>query len=156
MQKEELRRMPLTLQQNSFSSVSEKQWQADLDEQHDGWSFSERRVIAAMENYLEKCIGLGALDCEPEGAEVCLRYILKHAKRRNSSIFEIFDTKEKKDHFVARRRRWLEHQGERVALQESGQNDWQDVKCEGKMAKAPPCPERSMKTPGRRKPVDFC
>ena len=35
----------------------------------------------------------------------------------------------------------------RVALQESGQNDWQDVKYEGTMAKAPPCPERSMKTP---------
>ena len=54
---------------NSLSSVSERQWQADLDEQHDGWSNSERRVIAAVEDFLEKCInfkveicGLGALD----------------------------------------------------------------------------------------------
>ena len=67
-----------------------------------------------MEDYLEKCInvkggdcGLGALDGEE--AEVCLRYILKHAKRRGSGIFEIFDTEAKKDHFVASRRRWLNH-----------------------------------------------
>ena len=58
-----------------------------------------------------------------EEAEVCLRYILKHAKRRGNGIFEIFDTEEKKDHFVASGGRWLEYQGERVALQESGQND---------------------------------
>ena len=69
VQKAELRRTPITLQQNSFSSVSERQWQADLDEQRDGWSLLEKRVIAAMEDYLEKCIniqveiaGLGALD----------------------------------------------------------------------------------------------
>ena len=36
VQKEELRRTPITLQQNSFSSMSERQWQADLDEQRDG------------------------------------------------------------------------------------------------------------------------
>ena len=53
-----------------------------------------------------------------EEAEVCLRYILTHAKRRGSKIFEIFDTKEKNDHLVASRRRWLEYQGERVALQD--------------------------------------
>ena len=38
VQKEELRRTPVTLQQNSFSSMSERQWQADLGEQRDGWS----------------------------------------------------------------------------------------------------------------------
>ena len=139
--------MPLTLQQNSFSSMSEKQWQADLDEQHDSWSYSERRVIAAMENYLEKCINIkvetAALELlmEPEGTEVCLRYILKHAKRKDSGIFEIFDTKEKKDHFVASKRRWLERQEEKVALQESGY-EWHDITYQGIMAKAPPCAER--------------
>ena len=118
VQKEETRRMPLTLQQNSFSLMSERQWQADLDEKHDGCSYSERRVIAAIEDHLEKCINMkveiAALEIlmEPEEAEVCLRYTLKHAERRGSSIFEIFDTKEKKNHVVASRRRWLEHQGE--------------------------------------------
>ena len=37
-QKEELRRTPITLQENSFSSMSERQWQMELDEQRDGWS----------------------------------------------------------------------------------------------------------------------
>ena len=87
-QKEDRRRMPLTRQQNSFSSVSERQWQADLDEQHDGWSYSERRVIAAKEDYLEKCINLkveiaaSELLMEPEEAEVCLTYIPKHEEKR--------------------------------------------------------------------------
>ena len=56
VQKEELR-------------VSERQWQTDLDEQRDGWSHLERRVIVALEDHLKKCInikggdcGLGALD----------------------------------------------------------------------------------------------
>ena len=152
VQKEELRRTPITLQQHSFSSMSERQWQADRDGLHDGWSHLERRVIAAMEDYLEKCINITVeiagleLLMEPEEAEVCTRYIVKHAKRRGSGIFEIFDTKEKKDHFVASRRRWLEYKGERVALQESGKNYWQDVTDVG-MANAPPCPERSVKTP---------
>ena len=58
-------------------------------------------VLAAMEDYLEKCINLKVeiaaleLSMEPEEAEVCLRYILKHVKRRGSDIFEIFDTKER-------------------------------------------------------------
>ena len=65
---------------------------------------------------IRKEVEIAALELlsEPEEAEVCLRYILKHAKRRGSSIF---DTKEKNDHPLASSRRWLEHQGERVALQ---------------------------------------
>ena len=119
----------------------------------DGWSLLEKRLIAAMEDYLEKCINIqveiAALELlmGPKEAEVCLWYILKHAKRRGCGIFEILDSEERRDHFVESRIRWLEYQGERVALQENGQNDWQDVKYEGQMAKAPPCPERSMKTP---------
>ena len=152
MQKEELRRTPITLHQNSFFSVRERQWQPDLDEQRDGWSHLERRVIAAMKDCPKKCINvkveIAALELlrEPGEAEVCLRYILKHAKRRGSGIFVIFDTQEKMDHFVASRTRWLEYQGERVALQESGQHDWQGDKYEGIVAKAP-CLERSLKTP---------
>ena len=67
--------------------MSERQWQADLDEQRDGWSH-ERRVIAAMEDYLDKCINIEVeiatleLFMEPEDAEVCLTDILKHAKEK--------------------------------------------------------------------------
>ena len=49
-------------------------------------------VIATMEGYLEKCINIkveiAALEhlMEPEEAEVCLRYILKHAKRKGCRI----------------------------------------------------------------------
>ena len=65
--------------------------QADLEEQRSIWSSQERKVIAAMDNYLEKC----------HEAEVCLRYILTHPKRTGSRIFEIFGTIEKNDHLVA-------------------------------------------------------
>ena len=44
---------------------------------------------------------------DPGDSEVCLRYILAHAKRRGSRIFEIFSTKEKTDNLVASRNRWL-------------------------------------------------
>ena len=51
-----------------------------------------------------------------------------------------FSTQKRKiDHLVASRNRWLEYQGKRVAQQ--------DVNYEGTMAKAPPCPERRMRTP---------
>ena len=30
--------------------------------------------------------------------------------------------------------------------QESGQNEWHDIECQGTMAKAAPCPERTLKT----------
>ena len=35
-----------------------------------------------MEDYLEKC--------EPEEAEVCLRYVLKHAERLEAAVFSRF------------------------------------------------------------------
>ena len=40
------------LQQISFSSTNERQWQADLEEQRSIWSSQERKVV--MDNYLEK------------------------------------------------------------------------------------------------------
>ena len=42
---------------------------------------------------------------EPENEEVSLRYILKYSTREGSNIFQLFDKAEKKDHFVASRRR---------------------------------------------------
>ena len=84
---------------------------------------------------------------DPEDSEVCLSYILAHAKRRGSRIFEIFSTKEKSDHLMASRNRWLEHEGKRVAQQDRWPSDLPDVNYEGTMAKAPPCPERRTRTP---------
>ena len=57
--------------------------------------------MAAVENYLERCIdirvGIETLEplMEREEGEVCMRYILKHAMRRG----EIFHTEEKKGSF---------------------------------------------------------
>ena len=108
----------------------------------------KKDVTGAVEEYLERCadikVDMEAWDrlMEPEEAEVCLRYILKYATGRGSNIFHLFDTR-----FVASKRRWLEHQGERVDLQESWQNEWHDIKYQGIVAKDPLCPERTLKTP---------
>ena len=110
-------------------------------------------VIAGMENYLNKGddmkVDIEELELlmDPEDSEVCLRYILTHARRRGSRIFEIFSTKEKMDHLVTTRNRWLEYQGMRVAQQKRSQSDLKDVNYERTMAKAFPSPERRMRTP---------
>ena len=84
---------------------------------------------------------------EPEKLEVSTRYILKHSTRGGSKFFQLFDTSEKPNHFVASRRRLLEIQVRNGARQESGQNEWHDIEYQGTMAKAPPCPDRTPKTP---------
>ena len=74
-----------------------------------------------MDDYLERCadkrVDIEALErlMEPEEAEVCLRYILKYATRRDIHIFQLCDTQEKKDHFVASRRGWLESFARKLA-----------------------------------------
>ena len=93
--------------------------------------FVGKMVIGAAENYLENCVhtkgDIEALErlMEPENREVSPRYILKYSTRGGSNIFQLFDTAEKKDHFVASRKRWLESQGRKAAQQESWQNEWQ-------------------------------
>ena len=83
---------------------------------------------------------------EPEEAEVCLRCVLKHATRRGSSIFEIFHTRNRTISWQAEGVGWsTKERGS--ALRERCPDVWQDIKYQGIMAKAPPCPERSMKTP---------
>ena len=67
--------------------------------------------------------------------------------RRGGNIFQLFDTSEKPNHFVASRRRWLESQGRDGARQESGQNEWHGIEYRGAEAKAPPCSERTLQTP---------
>ena len=44
---------------------------------------------------------------KPEKLEISRKYILKHSTRRGSNSFQLFDTSEKPNHFVACRRRWL-------------------------------------------------
>ena len=83
---------------------------------------------------------------EPENQEVSLRYILKYSTKC-SIIFRLFGKAEKKDHFVASRKRWLESQGKTAKKQERWQDEWHDIKYQGVMAKALPCPERTLKTP---------
>ena len=89
-----------------------------------------------MENYLDKSadtkVEIEELELlmDPEDTEVCLRYVLTHARRRG--------TKEKSDHLVASRNRWLEHQGKNVPQRERSQSHLNDMNYEGTIAKAPP------------------
>ena len=109
--------------------------------------------MGAVENYLENCadikvdIDVLARLIEPEDEGVCLRYILKYWTRGGSNIFKLFDTSEKNDHLVANRRRWLEHPRGWAATQERWPNEWHDIEYQGAVAKAPPCPERTLNTP---------
>ena len=143
--------------QDSSASASEGWWQASLGQPQEqmivGWSQDEKSVMDAVGNYLENCAQV-IVDIEvvesllrPENQEVSLRYVLKHSTRRGSNIFQLFDTSEKPNRFVVSRRRWLESQERDGARQESGQNKWHDVEYQGDMAKAPPCPDRTLQTP---------
>ena len=98
-----------------------------------GWSPMEKKVVDAVEDYLESCAQV-IVDIEvvesllrPENLEVSLRYVLKHATRRGSNIFQLFDASEKPNHFVASRRRWLGNQGRNGARQEDVQNEWHHI-----------------------------
>ena len=64
---------------------------------------------------------------EPENEEVSLRYILEYSTREKAVICsQLCDTAEKKDHFVANGRRWLESRERQAAQQESWQNEWHE------------------------------
>ena len=60
----------------------------------------KKGVIGALEQCLDESedmkVEIEALELlmDPEDSEVCLRYILTHARRRGSRIFEFFSTKE--------------------------------------------------------------
>ena len=82
-------------------------------------------------------------DCK---GQKTLRYVLQHATRRGSNIFQL-DTSERPNHFVASRRRWLESQGRNGTRQENGQNEWYDLEYQGARAKAQPCFDSTFQTP---------
>ena len=75
-----------------------------------------------------------------------LRYVLKHGTGRGSNIFQLFDTSEKPNYFVACRRRCLESQGRDGARQENGQNECYDFEYQGAKGNAPPCPYSTLQT----------
>ena len=99
-------------------------------------------MIDAVEDYLESCaqviVKLELVESLPrrENFEVSLRYVLKHATYIGSNIFQLFDTSEKPNHFVASRRRWLERQGCDDARQENGRNEWYDLGYQGAQGKS--------------------
>ena len=134
--------------QNSSSSSNEWQWQVGREEQRVELELiGKKGDEQAVENYLENCadikVDIGALasSIEPEDEEVCKKVHPElFDERRGSNIFKLFDTSEKKDNLVACRRRWLERQGEEVAVQERWPNGWQHIEYQGVVAKAPPCP----------------
>ena len=72
-----------------------------LEVQRVAWSLSERQVMGAVEDYLERCadtkVDIEALErlMEPENEEVSLRGILKYSTRGGSHIFQLCDTNEK-------------------------------------------------------------
>ena len=96
--------VPPTPQQISLSSTDESQWQGGAGRRQ--W---EKGVDFKVE------IKAWELLMDPEDSEVCLRYIMAHAKRRESRMSDIFSTKEETDHLLASRNRWLEHEGRREA-----------------------------------------
>ena len=113
---------------DSSASARDGWWQASLGQSQEqmivGWSQDDKRVIDAVEDVLEKCaqviVKLIANARKPHGL---LRVRLEARKLRGSNIVQIFDTKEKPNHIVASRRRWLESQGTDDARQESGRNE---------------------------------
>ena len=79
----------------------------------------------------------------PEDSEVNPRYLLMNASRRGSRIFEIFSTKEKNEHLVARKVRWDEPERERVAQaqaqEERSQRSVQDENAKGDLCWTEAC-----------------
>ena len=73
------KRLNAPWRQNSSASSSGRQWQEGLERQKVGWTTSERRVVGAVENYLDNCVHM-KMDIEvlerlmePENEEVSLQ-----------------------------------------------------------------------------------
>ena len=82
--------------QDPSASASDGWWQASLGQLQEqlivGWSQIEKRVIDAVEDYLENCapvkveIELVESLLRPEDLEVSLRYVLKHATYKGQQL----------------------------------------------------------------------
>ena len=77
------RQKKMERRQNSSASASEGWWQEGKERQRVGWSSVEKKVVGAVEDYLDNCVHtkVGIEDLErlmvPENPEVSLRYVLK-------------------------------------------------------------------------------
>ena len=93
--------------QDSSASAGEGWWREDQEELIVGWCPMEKKVMDAVEDYLESCahviVDIDVVESlvTPANLEVSLRYV-KHSTRRGSNIFQLFDSS--KNHFVASRR----------------------------------------------------
>ena len=106
--------------EDSSASASDGWRREDQEQLTVSWSAIEKKVMDAVEDYLESCAQI-IVDIEvverllrPGNLEVSLRYVLKQATRRGSNIFQLFDTSEKPK----------ESQCRNGARQENGPNEW--------------------------------
>ena len=93
---------------------------------------------------------------KPKKLEVSLRYVLKHATGRGSNIFQLFDTSEKPNHFVASRIRWLESEGKMVDGKRVGKTSgikeqWQRPRRAPKGPKKRRCRSNARRQPEKKK-----
>ena len=73
--------------ENSSASATEGWWQEGQERPRVGWSSIEKKVMEAMEDYLENCahvkVDIKVLEIllKPENLEVSPRYVLKYSTR---------------------------------------------------------------------------
>ena len=140
--------------QDSSASAREGWWREDEEQPTVGWRPKEKRVMDAVDDYLENCAQVKVeisrwwkVWLRPENLEVSLRYVLKHATRRDSNIFQLFDTSEKPNHFVASRRRWLESQGKMVHGKRVGKTSGMILSIKEQWQKPRRTPNSTLQTP---------
>ena len=108
----------------------------------------EKRVMEAVEDNLENCahvkVDIEVLESllKPENLEVSLRSVLKCSTRRGS-IFPALRHIREAEPIRGKQKTMAGESGKNGARQESGQNEWHDMECQGAMAKAPPCSDRT-------------
>ena len=146
------RRQNALWRQHSSASSSEKQRQEDLEEQI-GWS-SDRKVMGAVEDYLENCVhtkvDIDVLErlMELENEEVSLRYILMYSTRGGSKIFQLLTQQRKRTiSWQAENDGGRVRKGRRQSKKVGKMSGMHHIKCQGVMAKAPPCADTTLRTP---------
>ena len=125
-----------------------------------------------MEDYLARCADIrvdieafGALDGARRSRGLSEVHLEVRDEKRQQ-YFPALRHKREKGPFRGKQKALVGAPRERVALQESWQNEWQDIKCQGIMAKASPCNREDFENAvaaaklvfiqGRRRSVDFC
>ena len=114
----------------------------------------KKKVMEAVEDYLENCanmkVDVEVLErlVEPENREIFLRYILKYSTRGRQQYFPALRHIRETGPLRGKQKKMVgESREHTVHSEESWQNEWHDIEHHAVMAKAPPCPERTLKTP---------